>query len=60
LVQRAVRAMVVIVRHVLGQRCGEMATVDDQYPVQQFAAGSGDPSFGERVRPGRPHRGAQD
>jgi hypothetical protein len=29
-----------------------MAAVADQYPVQQFAAGSSDPSFGDRVRPG--------
>ena len=55
LVQCAVRAMVVEVRHVLGQHCREMAAVDDQHPVQQFAADSCDPSFGDRVRPGCPH-----
>jgi hypothetical protein len=32
--------MVVEVRHVLGQHRREMVTVDDQYPIQQFAAGS--------------------
>jgi hypothetical protein len=31
--QGAVWAMVVEVRHVLGQHCGEMAAVDDQHPV---------------------------
>jgi hypothetical protein len=40
--------MVVEVRHVLGQHCREMVTVDDEDPVEQFAAGSGDPSFGDR------------
>jgi hypothetical protein len=52
--------MVVEVRHVLGQYCGEMAAVEDQHPVQQLAADSSDPSFGDRVRLGRPHRSAQD
>jgi hypothetical protein len=33
LVERPVRAMVVEVRHVLGQHCGEMAAVDDEDPV---------------------------
>jgi hypothetical protein len=33
-----------------------MAAVADQYPVQQFAAGSSDPSFGDRVVPRRPLR----
>jgi len=40
LVQGAVRAMVVKVRHVLVQHSREMAAVNDQYPVQQFPAGS--------------------
>ena len=31
-----------------------------QCPVQQFAAEGSDPSFGDRVRLGRPHRCAQD
>ena len=57
---RAVWAMVVEVRHVLGQHCREMAAINDQYQVQQFVAGSGDPSFGDRVRPGCRHRRAQD
>jgi hypothetical protein len=33
-----------------------MMAFDDQYPVQQFAADSGDPSFGDRVVPRRPLR----
>jgi len=37
-----------------------MAAVDDQYPVQQFPADSSNPSFGDRVGLGCPHRGAQD
>jgi hypothetical protein len=52
--------MVVEVRHVLGQHCREMAAADNQHPVQQFAADSSDPPFADRVRPGRPHRRAQD
>lgn len=40
-------AMVVEVRHILGQHCREMAAVDDQDPVQH-AAGSCDPAFGNR------------
>jgi hypothetical protein len=52
--------MVVEVRHVLGQHCGEMAAVDDEDPVEQFAAGGSDPSFGDRICPGCPHRCAQD
>jgi hypothetical protein len=44
--------MVVKVRHVLSQHCREMAAVDDQYPVEQFAAEGSDPSFGDRVRLG--------
>jgi hypothetical protein len=51
--QRAVWAMVVEVRHVLGQHCHEMAAVDDQYPVQQFTADSSNPSFGDCVGPHR-------
>jgi hypothetical protein len=38
LVQRAVWAVTVEVRYVLGQHVFELATVDDQYPVQQLAA----------------------
>src|SRR5438105_2774851 len=48
--------MVVKARHVLVQHSREMAAVNDQYPVQQFPAGSSNPSFGDRVRLGCPHR----
>src|SRR5947209_14308177 len=37
-----------------------MAAVDDQHPVQQLTADSPNPSFGDRVRPGRPQRRAQN
>jgi hypothetical protein len=60
LVERPVRAVMVEVRYVLGQHCREMAVIDDQYPVEKFVADSSDPSFGDRVRLGCPHRGAQD
>jgi hypothetical protein len=60
LVQGAVRAMVVEVRHALGRHCREMAAVDDQHPIQQFPADSSHPSFGDRVHLGRPYGGAQD
>ena len=52
--------MVVEVRHVLGQHRHKVAAVDDEDPVEQFAAGSSDPSFGNRICPGRPHWCAQD
>ena len=52
--------MVVEVRHVLGQHSLEMAPIDDQHPVEQLAADGADPAFGDRVRPGRLHRGTQD
>jgi hypothetical protein len=58
--QCAVGAMVIEVRHVFSQHCLEVAAVKDQYPVQQLAAYGADPSFGDRVRPGRSHRRAQD
>jgi len=52
--------MVVEVRDVLGQHHHQMAAVDDQHPVQQFAPEGADPSFGDPVRPRCPHWGAQD
>jgi hypothetical protein len=52
LVQGAVWAMVVEMRHVLGQHRHQMATVNYQDPVQQFTANRSDPSFGDRVRLG--------
>ena len=47
--------MVVEVGHVLGQHSLEVAAVDDQHPVQQFAAHGADPS----VRPIALARGAR-
>ena len=52
--------MGVEVRHVLGQHNLKLAPVKDQHPIQQLAAHSADPSFGDRVRAGRAHRGPQD
>ncbi len=54
-VQCAVEAMVVEVGHVLGQHSLEVAAVEDQHPVEQFAADGADPAFGDRVSPGCPH-----
>jgi hypothetical protein len=58
--QGAVGAVLVEVRHVLGQHVFEVAAVDDQYPVKQLAADGADPTFGDRVRPRCSHRCAQD
>jgi hypothetical protein len=44
--------------HVLGQHSLKLAPVEDQYPIQQLTADGADPSLGDRVRPGYPHRGA--
>jgi hypothetical protein len=44
------------VRHVLGQYSSKLALVEDQHSVQQFAADGADPSFGDGVRAGCPHR----
>jgi hypothetical protein len=37
-----------------------MAAVENQHPVEHFAANRSDPSFSDRVRSGRWHRCAQD
>jgi hypothetical protein len=55
-----VGAVVVEMRCVLGQCVFEVALVEDQYSVEQLAADGADPSFGDRVSSGRPHRCAQD
>jgi hypothetical protein len=59
-VQCSVGVMVVDMRHVLGQHSLERAAIDAQHPVQQCAADRCDPAFGDRIRLGRRHRGAQD
>jgi hypothetical protein len=58
--QCAVGTVLVEVHHVLGQHVFEVAAVEAQYSVEQFAACSADPAFGDRVGPGCPHWGAQD
>jgi hypothetical protein len=60
LVQCSVRPVGVEVRHVLGQHRRKLALVEDQHPIQQLAAYGADPAFGDCVRAGRLHRGAQD
>jgi hypothetical protein len=52
--------MVVEMRHVLGEHSLEVVAVEDQYPVEQFSPDGADPSFGDRVRSGRPYGCAQD
>jgi hypothetical protein len=52
--------MVVEVHQVLGQHALEVEAVEDQHPVDQLSADDADPSFGDRVRPGRSHRCAQN
>jgi hypothetical protein len=37
-----------------------VAPVEDQHPIQQFAADGADPSFSDCVRPECQHRCAQD
>ena len=52
--------MVVEVREILGQNVLEVAAVDDQFPVLQFAADRSDPSLGDPVRSAIPFaRGAR-
>jgi hypothetical protein len=58
--QGAVGAMGVEVCHVLGQHCLEVAVVDDQHSVEYLVAEGADPSLGDSVGPGCPHRCAQD
>ena len=60
MVRRAVRAVLVDMHCVLGQDVFEVAPVEDQYSVEQLAAEGADPSFGDRVGWGRPHRCAQN
>jgi hypothetical protein len=54
--QSAVGAVLVEMRRVLGQYVFEMAPVEDQYSVEHLAADGADPSFGDGVRAGCPHR----
>ena len=58
--QRAVRAMPVVMIDVLPQHCSEVAGSDDQEVVEAFAAQGADEAFCDRVRPGCPDRGVDD
>ena len=58
--QYAVRAVVVEMRHILGQHSLEVAPVDNQHPVEDFSADSADPLFNNRVRRGCSDRGTED
>ena len=49
--------LVVMPGHV-SQNCSYVGLVDDQQVIQPFPADGADESFGERVRPRRPHRRA--
>jgi hypothetical protein len=49
------RPVLIVVAFVLAQNPPQMALVPDEGAVQEFAAASPDPAFGDRVHPGRPH-----
>jgi hypothetical protein len=51
--ERPVRAMNVIVLHVLTQDQPQVPLAGDQHPVQALAPGTSDPAFGYSVRPRR-------
>jgi hypothetical protein len=48
-VQGAVRPVLIMVSFVLAQDPPQMALVPDEGAVQEFAAASSDPAFGDRV-----------
>ncbi len=54
------RSVRVEVLHVLSQHVVEMAWSRDQHVVEAFPAQRPDEAFRDRVRPGRPDRGADD
>jgi hypothetical protein len=54
-VQGAVRPVLVVVGLVVAQDPPQMVLVPDQGAVQELAAASPDPAFGDRVHAGRPH-----
>jgi hypothetical protein len=55
-----VRAVSVALIDILAQYCGEVALSGDQQVVEALAAEGADPAFSNGVRPGGPHRGADD
>jgi hypothetical protein len=60
LIERPVRAMVVVVLNVRLQNAFEVASVDDQEPVEALAAKDSDETLGDRVRFRCPRRRADD
>ena len=56
LVERAVRPVSVVVLRVDVNDALEVATAENQQPVETFAAQAFDPALGVRTRPRRPHR----
>ncbi len=54
-VQETVRPVLVVVVLVIAQDLPQMALVPDEGAVQELAAASSDPAFGNRVHAGRPH-----
>jgi hypothetical protein len=60
LAECAVWPMGVVVPEVGSQDCGEVVAAEDEDPIGALAADGADPAFGESVRPGRAHRGAND
>ena len=51
--QGAVRSVLIVVGLVLAQDLPQMGLVPDEGAVQEFAAASADPAFGDRVHAGR-------
>ncbi len=49
--------MLIVVIGILAEDQPQVPFAGDQHPVQALAAGAGDPPFGDRVRPRRPHGG---
>jgi hypothetical protein len=60
LIERSVRAMVVVMLNVCLQDAFEVTSVDDQETVEAFAAKGADETLGDRVRLRRSNRRAQD
>lgn len=54
-VQGAVRPVLIVVSLILTQDPAQMVLVPDESAVQEFAAASSDPAFGDRIHAGRPH-----
>ena len=52
--------MRVVVLHVVVQHPRNVASADDEQSVQTLSAQAAEPALHDRVRPGRPHRGAED